>query len=105
MFGSDYPRGVVNCLWLRWFPAFDAFAITPALTVPLLSPCRRFPVSLLVLPPRPLPRRFPALFAAITLACLPGTKSLLASLQQTPPFPRPAGQPPPPSRLIFGMRC
>ena len=29
MFCGDYPRGLVNCLWLRWFPVFDAFPVAP----------------------------------------------------------------------------
>ncbi len=89
--GVITPRGVVNCLWLWWFPPFDALPVTPALPVPFLlaRPCR--PVSLLCLPPRPLPRRLPAALAAIALACLPRMKALLASLQQTAPHPRPAG--------------
>jgi len=106
MFGSDYPRSLVNCLWLCWFPAFDPLAVAPALTVPLLlARCRR-PVSLLRLPPRPLPRRLPAMFAAIALTLLPGMKAMLASLQQTTAHPRPTGQSlPPASLLIFGMTC
>jgi len=65
MFGSGYPRGAVNCFRLWWFPALDAFPVAPTLTVSLLSPRRRFPVSLLVLPSRPLPRRLPAVLAAV----------------------------------------
>src|ERR1022692_4536505 len=106
MFCSDYPRGVVNCLWLWWFPPFDALPVTAALPVPfLLARCRRS-VSLLRLPPRPLPRRLPAALAAIALACLRGMKALLASFEQTTPHARLAGQSlPPVSRLIFGMGC
>jgi hypothetical protein len=110
MFCSDYPRGVVNCLWLWWFPAFDALPVAPALPVPfLLARCRR-PVSLLRLPPRPFPRRLPAMLAAIALARLSRMKALLASLQQTTPgpggTPRPPGQSfPSASLLIFGMAC
>src|ERR1700736_3735511 len=106
MFCSDYPRGVVNCLWRWWLPAFDALPVAPALTVPFLlaRPCR--PVSLLRLPARPLPRRLPAALAAIALACLPGMKALLASFQQTKPHPGTAGQSlPPASLLISGMGC
>src|SRR2546426_32796 len=105
MFCSDYPRGVVNCLWLWWFPAVDAFPVAPALPVPFLLARRRCPVALLPLPPRPFPGRFPALFAAITLARLPGMEALLAPFQQTAPHPRLTGQSLPPTLLIFGMGC
>src|ERR1700733_262599 len=105
MFWSDYPRGVVNCLWARWFPAFDALPVAVALTVAFLLAGRRLPVALLRLPPAPLPRRIPALFAAITLPCLPRMEALCASLQQTEPCTRPTGPSPPPSLLIFGMAC
>lgn len=103
---SDYPRGLSNCLWLWWFPAPHPLPVAPALTVPFLLAQRRRPVSLLRLPPRPLPRRLPAAFAAIALVRLPGMKALLASFQQTTPHPRPACQSLPPTRLlIFGMTC
>src|SRR5580700_9027301 len=109
MFCSDDPRGVLNCLWLWWFPAFDALPVAPALPVPFLSARLCRPVSLLRLPLRPLPRRLPAALAAIVLARLPGMKELLASLQQTMPPPRAPGQslppPPPASLLIFAMAC
>src|SRR2546425_8595747 len=106
MFGSDYPRGVVNCLWLWGFPAFDAFPVSLALPVALLLARLGRPVSLLCLPSRPSLRRFPALCAAISLARLPGMKALLASFQQTRAGSRPAGQSlPPPTLLIFGMAC
>ena len=105
MFGSDYPRGVVNCFWLWCFPAFDSFAVASALPVPLLLAHRRLPISLLGFPPRPFSSRLPAALAAITLACLLRMKTLLASFQQTAPRPRPTGQSPPPSLLIFGMGC
>jgi len=49
MFLSDYPRGLANCLWLRWVPAFDALPVAPALAVAFLLARRRFPVSLLCL--------------------------------------------------------
>jgi len=65
MFWSDYPRGVVNCLWLCWFPALDALPVAPALPVPFLLARYRRPVSLLRLPARPFPRRRPAARAAI----------------------------------------
>jgi hypothetical protein len=57
MFCSDYPRGVVNGFWLCWFPVPDPLPVAPALTIPFLLSCRRLPVSLLRLPPRPSPRR------------------------------------------------
>src|SRR5580658_847378 len=103
---SDYPRGLVNCLWLWWFPAFDPLPVAPPLPVPFLLPRPARPVSLLRLPPRPLPRRLPAVLAAIVLVRLPGMKALLASLQQTSTLPRPAGQSlPPATPLIFGLAC
>src|ERR1017187_7797283 len=105
MFCSDYPRGIVNCLWLWGVPAFHALPVASALTVPLLLAGPGRPVSLLGLPSRPYPRRFPALFAAITLARLPGSEALLAPFQQTAPHPRPTGQSLPPTLLIFGMTC
>jgi hypothetical protein len=90
MFWSDYPRGVVNCLWFWWFPAFDALPVAMALTVAFLLARRRLPVALLRLPPAPLPRRIPTSLTAVALVCLPRMKTLLASLQQTAPHPRPA---------------
>ena len=98
---SDYPRDVVNWRWLWWFPAFDAFPIALALPVALLSPRRRFPVSLLVLPSPPFPRCFPALRAAISLLRPLWTKTLFAAFQQAAPRPPPA----PPSLLLFGLAC
>jgi hypothetical protein len=105
MFGSDYPRGVVNCLWLWSFPAFDALPVTPALAVALLLARRRLSISLLRLPSRPSPRRFPALSAAIALARLPRMEPLFAPFQQTNACPRPVRQSIPPALLIFGMTC
>src|ERR1039457_6353232 len=103
MFCCDYPRGLVNRLWLWRFPAFHALPVALALTVPLLLAGPGRPVSFLGLPARPLPRCFPPLFAAITLARLPETETLLAPFQQTAPHPRPTGQSLPPTLLIFGM--
>src|SRR3970282_300941 len=106
MFCRDYPRSVVNCRWLWWFPALDPLPVAPALPVALLSARLGLPVSLLRLPARPLPRRLPPRRAEIALPRLPRTEALLASLQQTSPPPRPACRPlPPPSPLIFGMGC
>jgi len=105
MFGSDYPRRVVNCLWLWWFPALDALAVASALPVPFLLARRRFPVSFLGFPARPFPGRLPASLAAVALARLPGRKALLAPFEQTASRPRPTRQSPPPSLLIFGMGC
>src|SRR5206468_1946114 len=85
-------RGLVNCFWPWWFPAFDAFPVAPALAVAFLLARHRLAVALLRLPPIPLPCRLPALLAAITLARLPGMISLLASFQQTRARTRPAGQ-------------
>src|SRR5260370_38567269 len=90
MFCSDYPRGVINCLWLWWFPAFDALAVAPALTVPFLLARRRLPISPLGFPTRPSPRPFPALLTAIPLTPLPWTKPLLTAFEQTPAHPRQA---------------
>src|SRR5258708_7817087 len=92
MFVSDYPRGLVNYLWLLWFPAADPLPVAPALAVAFLLARRRLPVALLRLPPLPFPRRLPAPFAAIPLTRLPRMEALLASLQQTEPRTRPAGQ-------------
>src|SRR5271169_4609105 len=103
MFCSDDPRGLVNSFWLWRFPAFHALPVAQALTVPLLLAGPGRPVSFLGLPARPFPRRFPALFAAITLARLPGIEALLAPFQETTPHPRSARQSLPPIRLIFGM--
>jgi len=105
MFRSDYPRGIVNCLWLCWFPALRPLSVALALIVPFLLTRRRLPVSLLRLPARPLPRRIPASLAAVALACLPGMKALIASFQQTQPHPRSACQWLRPTLLIFGMTC
>src|SRR5450755_412427 len=105
MFCRDYPRGLVNCLWLWGLPAFHPLPVAPALTVPLLLAGPALPVSFLGLPARPFPRRFPARFAAVTLARLPGSEALLAPFQQTAPHPRPTGQLLPPTLLIFGMTC
>src|ERR1700674_2865107 len=106
MFRSDYPRGLVNCLWLWGVPAFDPLPIAPALTVPFLLARRGGPVSLLRLPPRPFPRRRPAALAAIALARLPRRKTLLTPFEQTTPPPRPPDHTFPPTRLlIFGMAC
>src|ERR1017187_170613 len=105
MFCSDYPRDLVNRLWLCWFSVLDALPVASALTVPLLLAGPGRPISFLGLPARPFPRRLPALFAAITLARLSGSESLLAPFQQTAPHPRPTGQSLPPALLIFGMTC
>src|SRR3954453_5708497 len=90
MFFSDYPRGHVNSFFLWWFPATNTLPVALALPVPFPFARGGGPVSLLCLPPRPLPRRVPALFAAIPLTGLSGMKALLASFQQTTPHPRPA---------------
>jgi len=90
MFCSDHPRGLVNCLWLCWFPAFDALPVALALPIPFLPARLRRPVSLLRLPARPSPRRLPAICAAIALASPPRMEALLASFEQTRACPRPA---------------
>src|ERR1700722_1192455 len=105
MFGSDYPRGVVNWLWFWWFPAFDTLTVAPTLAVSFLLARHRFPVSLLGLPARPFPCRLPASLAAVALVCLPGMKTLLTAFQQTQPGPRPVCQSLRPTLLIFGMTC
>ena len=57
-------------------------------------------------PPRPGPRRLPALLAAIALPRISRPKLLLASSEQTPPGPWPARRPfAPAALLIFGMAC
>jgi len=105
MFGSDYPRGLVNCLWLWGFPAFHPLPVALALTVPFLLARCSLTIPLLCLPPRPFPRRLPALCTAIALARLPRMKTLLAPFQQTQACPRPACQSLRPTLLIFGMTC
>jgi hypothetical protein len=89
-----------------WFSAPDALPVTPALPVALLFAGRSVPVSLLGFPPRPGPRRLPALLAAIALPRMSRPKVLLTSFEQTPPGPWPAHQPlASAARLIFGMAC
>ena len=96
--------GTASLCW--WFSAPDALPVAPALPVPLLFAGRRGPVSLLGLPPRPCPRRLPALLAAIALPRMSRPKALLTSFEQTPPGPWPARQPfAPAALLIFGMAC
>src|SRR5262245_43584729 len=105
MFLSDYPRGLANCLCLCWLPVLDALPVAPALTIAFLLARRRFPVSLLGLPSRPLPRCLPAARAAISLAHLSRMKTLLASLEQTAPCARPSCLAlSPPSRLLLRDR-
>src|SRR5437773_6375255 len=101
MFCSDYPRGVVNCLWLRCFSAFDTLPVAPALTVPFLLTRRRPPVSLLGFPARPFSCRLPAPLAAVALSRSVRMKALLASFQQTTPHPRPAWESLPPAALLI----
>ena len=89
---SDDPRGFRNGLWLRrLFALFDAFAVTPALPLAFFFRRRRRPITLLRLPPRPLPRRLPALRATVALARRHRTKTPLTTFQQTGARPRPAG--------------
>ena len=72
----------------------------------LLFAGRRVPVSLLGFPPRPGPRRLPALLAAIALPRMSRVKALFTSFEQTPPGPWPARRPfAPAALLIFGMAC
>ena len=67
---------------------------------------RSVPVSLLGFPPRPGPRRLPALLAAIALPRMSRPKVLLTSFEQTLPGARPAHQPfASAALLIFGMAC
>jgi len=67
---------------------------------------RRRPVTLLSLPPRPLPGRFPALGAAIALARLNRTKTLVAPFQETAARPRTTDRASPPAVfLILGGAC
>jgi hypothetical protein len=103
---SDYPCGVWNCFTCRWFSAPDTFPIALALPVPLLFTGRSVPVFLLGFPPRPGPRRLPALLAAIALPRMSRVKALFTSFEQTPPSTRPARHPfAPAALLIFGMAC
>src|SRR3974390_2800362 len=106
MFRSDYPRRLLNCPWICCFPCFRALPITPALLVAFRLTSYRLPISLLGLPTRPLPRRLPAVLAAIALARLAGMKALLAPFEQATPLPRPTlGLFPSPSRLPFARTC
>jgi hypothetical protein len=103
---SDYPRGFRNGILLRWFSLFDTLAVTPTLPIAFFFTRRGRPVTLLGLPPRPLPRRLPARLAAIALARFHRTKPLVATFQQTAACPRPAGQAFPPAVfLILGGAC
>ena len=80
--------------------------VAPALPVAFLFAPRRGPVSLLALPPRPYPRRLPAMLAAIALPRVSRPKAPLASFEQTSPRPRPARQPfVLTALLICGMAC
>ena len=100
---SDYPRGFLRRLLL---PASDALTVTLALPVAFFFARRRRPVTLLGLPPRPLPRRSPALRTAIALARIERMKTLFAAFQQTAARPRTAGRTFPPAVfLIFGRAC
>ena len=67
---------------------------------------RRRPVTLLSLPPRPLPCRLPALGAAIALARLHRTKTLVAPFQETAARPRTTDRASPAAVfLILGGAC
>ena len=88
MFRSDDPRTLLNCPCFCRFPALEALPVAPVLPLALLLPRCRFPVSLLRLPPRPLPRSRPAGITAIPLTRMPRRKALFASLQKTVPRPR-----------------
>ena len=80
--------------------------VAPALPAAFLFARRRGPVFLLALPPRPYPRRLPAMLAAIALPRVSRPKAPLASFEQTSPQPRPAHQPfALAALLIFGMAC
>src|ERR1700753_3665788 len=103
MFWSDYPRGFVIRLRLRWLAALDALSIPPALIGPFGFARLRRPISLLRLPTRPFPRRLLAFRTAIALVRLPRMEGLLASFQQTMPCTRSANGSLSPPRLIFGM--
>ena len=80
--------------------------VAPALPVAFLFARRRRPVLVLALPPRPYPRRLPAMRAAIALPRVSRTKAPLASFEQTPPGTGPSRRPfPSAGLLIFGMAC
>ena len=103
---TDDPRGLPNRLFRWWFSLFDALPVTLALPLPLLLARRRGPVNPPGLPPRPGPRRLPALRTAIALACVLGAKAPLASLEQALPGPPPANLPlAPVRRLLFDLAC
>jgi len=76
MFCSDYPRGLSNCFWLRWFPVPLPLPIAVALIGPFLLTRRHLAVSSLCLAGRRLPRCLPAALAAIALPHPPGMKAL-----------------------------
>ena len=88
------------------FPLFGALPVPPALPIAFFFARRRRPVALLGLPSRPLPRRLPALWAAIALTRRNGTKTPIAAFQQTAARPRRAAWVFPPAVfLIFGGAC
>src|ERR1017187_6551210 len=106
MFLSDYPRSLANCFRLCGFAVANPLPVAPALAVPLLLAGGGLPVPLLRLPPRPRPRRLPALRTAIALVRFARMKTLFASLEQTAPGPGPADcLAPPPGRLSRGIAC
>ena len=106
MFCSDYPRALINPFCFSWFAVLDPLAVAPALPIAFLLARQRVAISLLRLPPRPLPRLRPAALAAIPLPRLPRMKALLTALKQTSAPPRPSGRTLAPARrLIFAMTC
>src|SRR5579871_2654 len=105
MFLSDYPRAVINCLWICCFAALDALPVAPALAIAFLQPSRRFPITFLGLPLRPLPRSSPTLCTAIALAHVPRMKLLFTTLEQTRSRARLPGPAFRSSRLILARTC
>ena len=65
------------------FSLLTAFPVSPALLSPLLFAAIGLPVVVLRFPLSPVPCFFPALLAAVARKRMNGTKSTLASLQQT----------------------
>ena len=75
---AGFTRRVVCC-----FSLLTALPVSPALLSPLVFAAIGLPVVVLRFPLSPVPCFFPALLAAVARKRMNGTKSTLASLQQT----------------------